>query len=65
MLPCRHLGKELQQLFRPFGPDGNPLVLKANSTPTARDLQQDELWKRSMDDIGIRITFRSTKVSAA
>jgi ABC-type transport system substrate-binding protein len=42
-------------------PDGNPLVLKANSTPTARDQQQDELWKRSMDDIGIRITFRKAK----
>jgi ABC-type transport system substrate-binding protein len=43
------------------GPDGSPLVLKANSTPTARDQQQDELWKRSMDDIGIRITFRKAK----
>jgi ABC-type transport system substrate-binding protein len=42
-------------------PDGSPLVLKANSTPTARDQQQDELWKRSMDDIGIRITFRKAK----
>jgi hypothetical protein len=30
-------------------------------TPTARDQQQDELWKRSMDDIGIRITFRKAK----
>jgi ABC-type transport system substrate-binding protein len=42
-------------------PDGSPLVLKANSTPTARDQQQDELWKRSMDDIGIRISFRKAK----
>jgi len=42
-------------------PDGSPLVLKANSTPTARDQMQDELWKRSMDDIGIRITFRKAK----
>jgi ABC-type transport system substrate-binding protein len=42
-------------------PDGSPLVLHANSTPTARDQQQDELWKRSMDDIGIRITFRKAK----
>ena len=36
-------------------PDGSPLVLRRNSTPTARDQQFDELWKRSMDDIGIRI----------
>ena len=42
-------------------PDGSPLVLHANSTPTARDQQQDELWKRSMDDIGIRIDFRKAK----
>ncbi len=42
-------------------PDGSPLELKANSTPTARDQQLDELWKRSMDDIGIRITFRKAK----
>jgi ABC-type transport system substrate-binding protein len=42
-------------------PDGTPLVLKSNSTPTAVDQQQDELWKRSMDDIGIRITFRKAK----
>ena len=36
-------------------PDGKPLVLEFNSTPTARDKQIDELWKRSMDDIGLRI----------
>ncbi|HEX5129760.1 MAG TPA: ABC transporter substrate-binding protein, partial [Usitatibacter sp.] len=42
-------------------PDGSPLVLHANSSPTARDQQQDELWKRSMDDIGVRITFRKAK----
>jgi ABC-type transport system substrate-binding protein len=39
-------------------PDGSPLEIKSNSTPIARDQQLDELWKRSMDDIGIRITFR-------
>jgi ABC-type transport system substrate-binding protein len=42
-------------------PDGSPLVLRANSAPTARDQQLDELWKRSMDDIGVRITFRKAK----
>jgi ABC-type transport system substrate-binding protein len=39
-------------------PDGSPLVLRDNSSPTARDTQLDELWKRSMDDIGLKITFR-------
>jgi len=42
-------------------PDGSRLEIKANSTPTARDHQLDELWKRSMDDIGVRITFRKAK----
>jgi ABC-type transport system substrate-binding protein len=37
-------------------PDGKPLVLEFNSTPTARDKQVDELWKRCMDDIGLRLT---------
>jgi ABC-type transport system substrate-binding protein len=36
-------------------PDGKPLTLEFNSTPTARDKQVDELWKRSMDEIGLRI----------
>ena len=42
-------------------PGCQPLVLKSNSTPTERDKQVDELWKRSMDDIGIRIDFRKAK----
>jgi ABC-type transport system substrate-binding protein len=42
-------------------PDGGPLLLKFNSTPTARDQQIDELWKRSMDDVGIRMTVRKAK----
>ena len=36
-------------------PDGSPLVLHYSSTPTARDGQFDELWKRSLDDIGVRL----------
>ena len=36
-------------------PDGKPLVLRFSSTPTARDQQYDDLWKRSLDDIGIRL----------
>jgi ABC-type transport system substrate-binding protein len=42
-------------------PDGTPLELKFNSTPTERDKQLDELWKRSMDDIGIRMTVRKAQ----
>ncbi len=42
-------------------PDGSPLVIKYNSTPAAVDQQFDELWKRSMDDIGIRFTIRKAK----
>jgi ABC-type transport system substrate-binding protein len=36
-------------------PDGKPLLLHFYSTPTARDAQFDELWKRSLDDIGVRM----------
>ena len=42
-------------------PDGSPLVFPFNSTPTARDAQMDELWKRSLDDIGIRFVVNKAK----
>lgn len=42
-------------------PDGSPLVLKFNSSPTARDQQFDELWKRSMDALGINMSIRKAK----
>jgi ABC-type transport system substrate-binding protein len=42
-------------------PDGGPLVLKSNSTPTEKDRTVDELWLRSMDAIGIRIEVRKGK----
>ena len=42
-------------------PDGSPLVLKNYSTPTERDTQFDELWKRSMDSIGIRLETYKAK----
>ncbi|MEO7744479.1 MAG: ABC transporter substrate-binding protein, partial [Usitatibacter sp.] len=42
-------------------PDGSRFEIKSNSTPTHRDQQLDELWKRSMDDIGVRISFRKAK----
>jgi ABC-type transport system substrate-binding protein len=42
-------------------PDGSPLELKHNSTPTDRDRQLDEVWKRSMDEIGIKISIAKGK----
>ena len=39
-------------------PEGSPLSIEYASTPTLLDRQYDELWKRSMDAIGIRFTFR-------
>ena len=38
-------------------PDGKPLVLTLASSPTAIDRQFDELWKRSMQAVGIRVEF--------
>ncbi|MBL8520779.1 MAG: bicyclomycin resistance protein [Betaproteobacteria bacterium] len=40
-------------------PDGSPLVLRSNSTPTEKDRTVDEVWRKSMDSIGIR--FEVTK----
>ena len=42
-------------------PDGSPLVLKLGSSPSSEDREFDELWKRSMDAIGIRIEFIKQK----
>ena len=42
-------------------PDGKPLVVNFYSTPTARDQQFDELWKRSLDDIGVRLNVVKRK----
>ena len=42
-------------------PDCKPLVLKIWSAPDALSRQYDELWKRSMDAIGIRTEFVKQK----
>jgi len=42
-------------------PDGSPLVLHKGSTPDTEGRQFDEVWKRSMDAIGIRIEFIKQK----
>ncbi|MBL0141511.1 MAG: hypothetical protein IPP91_05455 [Betaproteobacteria bacterium] len=38
-------------------PDGSPLSFDHASYPTLRERQRNELWKKSMDAIGIRVTF--------
>jgi oligopeptide transport system substrate-binding protein len=38
-------------------PDGSPLSFDHAYYPTQRERQRNQLWKRSMDDIGIRVTF--------
>ena len=43
-------------------PDGKPLVIESWSTPTSRDRQIDELWKKNMDAIGIRMAFKKDQL---
>jgi len=38
-------------------PDGSPLILKINSSGSSRDLATMELWKRSLDRIGLHTSF--------
>ena len=42
-------------------PDGKPLILTIASPPSATDRQLDELWKKSMDAVGIRVEFVKQK----
>jgi ABC-type transport system substrate-binding protein len=42
-------------------PDGTPLRIVKASSPTARERELDELWKRSMDSLGIRLEFLKQK----
>jgi ABC-type transport system substrate-binding protein len=42
-------------------PDGRQLTITKASTPEAVDRTENELWKKSMDAIGIRITFFTQK----
>ena len=43
-------------------PDGKPLTLERWSSPNSLARQGDELWKKNMDAIGLRIVFRKDKV---
>ena len=42
-------------------PDGRQLTITRASTPSERDRTESELWKKSMDAIGVRITFFTQK----
>jgi ABC-type transport system substrate-binding protein len=39
-------------------PDGSKLVLELSSTSDSQGKQQDELWRKFMDRVGLRIEFR-------
>ena len=43
-------------------PDGKPLVIERWSTPSLRDKELDELWRKNMDAIGIRMVFKKDKL---
>ncbi len=42
-------------------PDGKPLVITRSSSPRALDRETDELWKKALDSIGIKIAFNTQK----
>jgi len=42
-------------------PDGRPFTLVMASTPAGRDRERDELWKKNMTALGIRIDFLKQK----
>ena len=41
--------------------DGKPLVLRMGSGTTAQDRESEELWKRSLNGLGIRVDFVKQK----
>ena len=42
-------------------PDGKPLTIERWSTPNSASRQADELWKKNMDAIGIRISIKKDR----
>ncbi|MCC7325203.1 MAG: bicyclomycin resistance protein [Burkholderiales bacterium] len=42
-------------------PDGKPLVLRKGTVPSALERQYDELWKRNMTAVGLKIEFVTQK----
>lgn len=43
-------------------PDGKPLTIEYWSRPTSAERQIDELWKKNMDAIGIRMAFKKDQL---
>ena len=43
-------------------PDGKPLVLERWSVPTSAQREADELWKKSLDAIGLRLSIQKDKL---
>jgi len=43
-------------------PDGKPLTLERWSVPASSQRQGDELWKKNMNAIGLRIDFKKDKL---
>jgi oligopeptide transport system substrate-binding protein len=43
-------------------PDGKPLAIERWSSPNSAARQGDELWKKNMDAIGIRLLFKKDRV---
>ena len=44
-------------------PDGKPLTIEHWSTPDSAMRQRDELWKKNMDAIGIRMVFKKDRMA--
>ena len=42
-------------------PDGKPLVITRSSSPRSIDRENDELWKKALDSIGIKIAYNTQK----
>ena len=42
-------------------PDGSPLTLTISTQPDGQSRQQNELWKKNMDALGLRIAFKTAK----
>lgn len=42
-------------------PDGKPLTIMRSSSPRATDRESDELWKKALDSIGIKVVFNTQK----
>ena len=43
-------------------PDGKPLVLERWSVPTSAQREADELWKKSLDAIGLKLSIQKDKL---